>query len=128
MKSFNIIQVMAMLVILFPMATIISGCPAGTYGSVISPEQRAAIVRGKTTKEEVLRQLGYPDQTIDIGGGKKELSYIQETVASRANYGGWGNSTKSQFWIILNNNVVEAFGERSTSKSPSYIKWPFSGS
>lgn len=108
--------------VLAPLAATLPGCPGGTYGSVIEPEQKAAIVRGKTTKEELLDELGRPDQTTDLGGDREELLYVRETIA---NHGNWMNSNKTAFWVIINKNVVEAFGERRTPQSPSYIKWPF---
>lgn len=106
-------------------AAMLQGCLPGTHGSIIEPAQRAAIVRGQTTKDQVLNELGSPDDEVDLGGGKEEISYIQETVPNRANFNLLRNSSKSQFWILLNNNVVEAYGDRTTDKSPNYFKWPF---
>jgi hypothetical protein len=98
---------------------LLPGCPAGTYGSKISAEQKAAIVKGKTTKVDLLRELGNPDQTIDVGGGKEQLSYIKEKYTT---YGVTASSENTEFWILLSNGVVTDFGERPTTKSTNYMK------
>lgn len=122
MKRSKVMRVIVMLVVLVPVATMLSGCPAGTYGSVVEPEQVAAIVRGKTTKAQLLEALGDPDETTDLGNGKEELLYIQQTVAHHSN---WLHSTKSGFWVILSKGVVEAFGERATVPDESHRWWSF---
>ncbi len=104
-------RVIVMLVLLLPAATMLSGCPAGTYGSVVSPEQVAAIVRGKTSKEQLLEVLGDPDKVTNLDSGQEEWLYIQQTVTY---HGTWLHSRKSGFWVIFNNNIVEAFGHRAT--------------
>ena len=101
-------------IMLVPSAAILPGCPAGTYGSVITPEQMAVIVRGKTTKAELLSLLGEPDDVKNLGDGKEELSYVRATVGTHYNFGSYGNYTKTETWIILKNNIVEAYGERDT--------------
>jgi len=98
---------------------VLAGCSAGTYGSTVTPEQRAAIVKGQTTKTDLLRELGNPDQTIDLGDGKEQLSYISETYTT---YGVSASATGTEFWVVLTNGVVEDFGERPTTKQPSYLK------
>jgi outer membrane protein assembly factor BamE (lipoprotein component of BamABCDE complex) len=108
------IRLAIVLIILAPTAAILPGCPAGTYGSVITPDQLAVIVRGKTTKAEVLSVLGEPDDVKNLGGGKEELSYVRATIGTHYNFGSYGNYTKTETWIILKNNIVEAYGERDT--------------
>jgi outer membrane protein assembly factor BamE (lipoprotein component of BamABCDE complex) len=99
-------------IILAPAAAVLPGCPAGTYGSVITPGQMAVIVRGKTTKAELLSLLGEPDDVKNLGGGKEEWSYVRATVGTHYNFGSYGNYTKTETWIILKSNIVEAYGER----------------
>jgi outer membrane protein assembly factor BamE (lipoprotein component of BamABCDE complex) len=115
------IGLIAMLAVLTPAAAMLAGC-AGSYGSVIEPEKVAAIIRGKTTKADVLTALGDPDKTTDLGGGKEEFSYVRENVA---NHGNWFHSDNKALWILFKNNTVEAFGERATIESPKRIGWPF---
>jgi hypothetical protein len=101
------------------LGAVLAGCflYGGTYGSNITAEQKAAIAKGKTTKVDLLKELGNPDQTVDLGGGKEQLSYIRETIS------GFGTSSQNtETWIVLNNGVVEDFGERPTTKNPSYLK------
>ena len=119
MGRLQAISTITISVLLVATAVMLSGCPMGTYGSVIKPEQKAAIVKGKTTKVELLRELGNPDQTVDLGGGKEEMSYIREAITS---YGIRATSENTEFWILINKEVVEDFGERPTTKSPKYIK------
>lgn len=111
-----------MLCVLAPAATLLSGCPAGIYGSVIKPGQVAAIVRGKTTKAQLTELLGDPDQTTDLGNDREEWLYIQQNIAHHSN---WLHSTKSGFWVVFNKNIVEAYGERNTVKDESPRWWSF---
>jgi outer membrane protein assembly factor BamE (lipoprotein component of BamABCDE complex) len=108
------IRLAIVLIILAPTAAILPGCPAGTYGSVITPEQLAVIVRGKTTKAELLSLLGDPDEVKNLGGGREEWSYVRATISTHYNFGSYGNSTKTETWFMLTNNIVEAYGERDT--------------
>ena len=111
----KIMRLAILLMILAPTVAIISGCPAGTYGSVVTPEQMATIIRGKTTKAEIINRLGEPDETKNLGFGKEELSYVRATIGTHYNFGSYGNYTSTEFWILIKNNVVEAFGERATN-------------
>ena len=99
----------------------LQGCsiPAGTYGTQVSTEQQSSIVKGKTTKIDLLRELGNPDQTIDLGKGKEQYSYIKEKITSNLFN---SSSENTEFWVILTNGIVSDFGERPTTKSPKYIK------
>ena len=99
-------------------------------GAVVSDEQKATIKKGKTTRVQVLQELGNPSQEIDLGKGKVQFSYVQATTT-------WGlfSSIKhpfgrdpsdvmkyTEFWIIFKNNVVEDFGEKPTNKRPQYFR------
>lgn len=97
----------------------LTGCPMGTYGSKVSPEQKAAIVKGRTSRADLLRELGNPDQTIDLGNGKEQLSYISEKITS---YAVTSSSEGTEFWVVLKDGIVQDFGERPTTKQPSYLK------
>ncbi|MBU3933112.1 MAG: hypothetical protein KKH11_00390 [Candidatus Omnitrophica bacterium] len=102
-----------------------SGCATvgGDYGSVVTEGQKAAIVKGKTTKTDILRELGNPDQKIDLGGGKEQFSYIKETIKSTGViFSLTTSSQRTEFWIIFTNGVVSDFGERPTTKAPTYFK------
>lgn len=114
MKIAKIIRLSLMFFVLLPAVSLISGCPKGIYGSVITQEQMAVIVRGKTTKAELINLIGEPDEVKNLGGGKEEFSYVRATVGTHYNFGSYGNYTKTEFWVILKNNIVEAFGERDT--------------
>jgi hypothetical protein len=102
---------------LVAVASMMSGCPAGSFGGV-KESQRATIVKGTTTKTDLLRELGTPDQVIDLGGGREELSYIEETYTT---YGVWAKSENTESWFIVNKDVVEDFGTRPTTKSHKYF-------
>jgi hypothetical protein len=97
----------------------LAACSAGVTGSVVSPERQAAIIKGKTTKAEILRDLGNPDQKIDLGGGKEQFSYIRQE---------WGygliraSEKRMEFWIVFKSGVVEDFGDRPTDKVPNYFQ------
>ncbi len=119
MKQAGVFKNVGACVVLVLVGLLLPGCPAGTYGSKISAEQRAAIVKGKTTKVDLLRELGNPDQTIDLGGGKEQFSYIREKYTT---YGVTASSENTEFWILLSNGVVNDFGERPTTKSTNYMK------
>jgi len=108
------IRLTLLLIIFAPAAAMLSGCPKGIYGSVVTLEQMRVIVRGKTTKAELLNLLGEPDETKNLGFGKEELSYVRSTVGTHYNFGSYGNYKKTEFWILLKNNIVEAYGERDT--------------
>ena len=103
-----------LLIILAPVATIIPGCPAGTYGSIIELGKQAQIVLGKTTKAQLIQLLGNPDDSRNLGAGKEELAYVRKTISDHYNFFGYGNSKKTEFWIVLKNGIVEAYGERAT--------------
>ena len=60
------------------LATVMCGC--ASFGTDITADERAQIIKGKTTKIEVLRQFGNPDQTIKLDRGREEISYIKENV------------------------------------------------
>ena len=92
-----------------------NGCASHMSGSVVTDQQKAAIINGTTTKTDLLREFGNPDQTLDLGNGKEELSYIREE---------WGFGARklsaTEFWVDLNKGVVQDFGERPTTKAPAY--------
>jgi hypothetical protein len=115
-------QLVIMVALLSTLAILGSACGMygpRTYGGV-TPEQRASIVKGKTTKTELLREVGDPDQRIDLGGGKEQLSYISDTY-DVAPFIGETSSGHKDFWIVLDKSgVVEDFGERPTTKSHKY--------
>jgi len=102
---------------MFPFLWLLAACPAGTYGG-LTAEQKASIVRGKTTRVELLREVGTPDQSIDLGGGKEELSYVREKYTT---YGVHATSENTEFWITLDKGVVQDFGERPTTKSKKWF-------
>lgn len=102
-----------------------AGCISmgGDYGSVVTAGQKAGIVKEKTTKTDILRELGNPDQKIDLGNNKEQFSYITERVRTK---GGLIMaeiaSQYTEFWIVFENNVVTETGERPTTKAPNYFK------
>ena len=103
----------------------ITGCVnmGGDYGSVVTEGQKSSIVKGKTSKIEILRELGNPDQKIDLGNGKEQFSYIKETIKSSGNpFTMSTGSTYNEFWILFDNGIVSDFGERPTTKAPNYFK------
>jgi hypothetical protein len=104
-------------IVLLAFSPLLTGCPAGTYGGV-KQSQLANVVKGTTTKVELLRELGTPDQVVDLGGGREELSYIEETYTT---YGVWAKSENTESWFILKKDVVEDFGTRPTTKSHKYF-------
>jgi hypothetical protein len=101
------------------LALAISGCPIGSGGHPVTPEQQAAIVKGKTTTTQVLQELGEPDQRLDLGNGKEQLSYISEKYTS---YAVTSSAEGTEFWIVVKNGVVEDFGQRPTTKKPNYLR------
>lgn len=103
----------------FACIALLSGCAAGTFGSVVTPEQKASIIKGQTTKVDLLQEMGNPDQTIDLGDGKEQVSYISSAITST---GFSSSNTNTEFWVVLNKGVVEDFGERPTTKEPNYMK------
>ena len=104
------------------LAAALAGC-RGTSDALVKPQQQAALVRGATTKSELLARLGEPDKTSDLGGGKEEMQYFYENAASQKS---WFHPSKSALWIVLKNGKVEAYGERSTmTDQNSHRFWPF---
>ena len=118
-KSITAMAIAAKLLVIGCVALFLTACPMGPFGTVITPEQKAKIMTGKTTKVELLKEIGTPDQVIDLGGGKEQFSYITERVIG---YGVGSTSQNTEFWLVLDNGVVTDFGERPTTKSPKYIK------
>ena len=103
----------------------IFGCTrSGEFGSIISDAQKASLIKGKTTKTEVLNEFGNPDQKIDLGNGMEQFSYIKESYkATNALVAESSTSTFTEFWIVFDSNgVVKNFGERPTTKQPNYFK------
>jgi hypothetical protein len=103
------------------------GCisTGGDFGSVVTQGQKEAIVAGKTTRTEILRELGNPDQKIDLGNGKAQFSYIKEKVRTKGAILIPASETTSQyeeFWIVFDKDVVAEKGERPTTKTPNYFK------
>ena len=98
------------------MATV-NGC-VSTYGTVPN-SFKSQIVKGKTTKTEVLQKLGNPDQKIDLGQGQEQFSYIKEQYTIT----GFNTLQKNtEFWLTFDtNNAVADFGERPTSKAKNYF-------
>lgn len=119
-KLSRLVRALILSAVLLPAATVLSGCPAGTYGSIISPAQVATITRGRTTKAELLRTLGEPDKATQLALGQEELCYVREIIAPHSS---WLTSQKTEFWVLLDHNVVVAFGERDTRDSPEYFKF-----
>lgn len=100
------------------LATVMCGC--ASFGTDITADERAQIIKGKTTKIEVLRQFGNPDQTIKLDRGREEISYIKENVIMGV--APFVKPKNNEFWLQVKNGVVEDFGERETKKSPNYMK------
>ena len=100
------------------LATVMCGC--ASFGTDITADERAKIIKGKTTKIEVLRQFGNPDQTIKLDRGREEISYIKENVIMGV--APFVKPKNNEFWLQVKNGVVEDFGERETKKSPNYMK------
>lgn len=123
MKRLKTLRVFMILAVLAPSAATVAGCQGGVFGTKAKPAPQAPLVSGKTTKAEVLRQLGEPDKTADLGKGKEELLYLRESTFT---HNSWWHPTKSGFWVVLKNNVVESFGERSTVPDQNTHRlWPF---
>jgi predicted secreted protein len=122
MKSLKIIRLVIMLAIAAELAATLSGCQSAGAGARVKPEEQAAIVNGKTTKQELLQRLGDPDQISDLGNGKEEMIYLRENVSAHRN---WFHPTYSGFWVVLKDNTVEAYGERTTMPDQGYRLWPF---
>jgi outer membrane protein assembly factor BamE (lipoprotein component of BamABCDE complex) len=87
------------------------------HGSVVTEEQIFGIEAGTTTKTDVLRALGNPDQRIDLGGGKEQFSYIRETIRTTRQKGILlptsniqTTSQHSEFWIVFQNDIVAEKG------------------
>lgn len=122
MERKGLIEVVMILVV----AIWLAGCVSmgGDFGSVVTEGQKTAIVKGKTTRTDILRELGNPDQKINLGGGKEQFSYIKETTKT-SGVMGLSYSTSSnytEFWIVFDNGIVSDFGERPTTKAPTYFK------
>jgi len=101
------------------LATLITGCVS--YGTVLN-QFKSQIVKGKTTKTEVLQKLGNPDQKIDLGQGQEQFSYIKEEYMSNPVSFVSGKSKNTEFWLTFDtNNAVADFGERPTSKAKNYF-------
>jgi hypothetical protein len=101
-------------------AAALAGCQGGASAK---PEPPVAIVSGKTTKAELLKQLGEPDKQTTLGNGKEEWLYLREKPSAHAS---WWRPSKSGLWVVLKNNVVDAFGERnSVEDQNSHKLWPF---
>ena len=81
-------------------------------GVKVTPEQQQSIQKGKTTKPELLAQLGDPHQRIDQGNSNEQFLYISNVVN---NLGG-GLIRGEEFWVTFKGNVVSDFGERPTQK------------
>ncbi|MFI3185099.1 MAG: hypothetical protein QX198_03890 [Methylococcaceae bacterium] len=100
-----------------------SGCVTGTYGEVAATFKNQ-IAKGKTTKVEVLQELGDPDQRIDLGKGQETFSYIKEVYSANPFSGlqDLGKINKNtEFWITFDkNDRVVNFGERPTTKLKKY--------
>jgi hypothetical protein len=108
-------------------AIVFAGCVnmSNDYGSVVTQGQKDAIVKGKTTKTEVLQQLGNPDQKIDLGNNKEQFSYIKENVGTKTSLiipTGSVTSRYTEYWIVFENDIVTDTGERPTTKQPNYFK------
>lgn len=101
----------------------------GDYGSVVTDGQKAGIVVGKTTKTDILRVLGNPDQRVDLGDGKEQFSYIKESIRVTGKSGLILPTSRiarasqyTEFWITFLNDVVTETGEQPTTKQPNYFK------
>lgn len=112
MRKSRAIYLTVLLAVLAPAVATLPGC-AGK--GALEPMQIATIVRGRTTKPEVVNSLGDPDKITDLGFGKEEWQYIREAVAS---HGNWFHADYRAFWIVFKNNVVEAYGEHATADAP----------
>lgn len=89
----------------------------------ITDEQKAAIEIGRTTKDDLLRELGDPDRVRALGPGRERFTYINEKEIGR--FTGFAlfpilgagsvpptEIARSELWIVLTDDVVEALGER----------------
>jgi outer membrane protein assembly factor BamE (lipoprotein component of BamABCDE complex) len=93
----------------------LTSCIGIETGAKITPEQQRTLVKGKTTKPEVLNNLGDPHQRIDMESGEEQFSYISNVVN---NFGG-ASMSRTEFWVLFKNDVVSDFGERPTQKLPT---------
>jgi len=93
-------------------------CSMASYGTKITEEQKAQIIKGKTTKAWFLKEIGEPDQRIDLGDGKEQFSYIY----AKGTYKGVVVTHKyTEFWVDFDKDgAVADFGERPTTKKPTF--------
>jgi hypothetical protein len=54
----------------------LSGCGSATYGNRIESNAVATIIKGKTTKAELIQMFGQPMQTIIMPDGGRTLYFI----------------------------------------------------
>lgn len=94
------------------------GC--ASFGTDITANERKQIIKGKTTKIEVLRKFGNPDQTVKLDNETEEISYIKENVV--IGLAPLVKPKNTEFWLQIKNGIVQDFGERETNKSPNYMK------
>lgn len=80
-------------------------------GKIITEGQKNAIVKGKTTKAEILRELGEPDSKEDLGSGKEKFGYHYQKSITSGLMVPTTELTTIDFWITFNKGVVEDFGE-----------------
>jgi outer membrane protein assembly factor BamE (lipoprotein component of BamABCDE complex) len=104
--------------------TTMSGC--ATYMSGAVPDRfKSQVVKGKTTKTDVLQELGNPDQKIDLDNGKQQFSYIKEEYRITPLSGlsaNAGQSKNTEFWLTFDTTgAVVDFGDRPTSKTKNYF-------
>jgi outer membrane protein assembly factor BamE (lipoprotein component of BamABCDE complex) len=102
----------------------------GKSGAVVSDAQKANIEKGKTTRVQILQELGDPSQKIDLGKGKMQYSYVMSTRSSdyltpiKHPFGTSASDVIkfTEFWIIFKNDIVEDFGEKATNKTPNFMR------
>lgn len=101
----------------------------GHAGAVVADAQKAAIVKGKTTRVQILQELGDPTQKIDLGKGKVQFSHVMSTRSSgymtHFKYPFGTDSSNlvkfTEFWVIFKKDIVEDFGEKPTNKRPKFF-------
>ena len=102
------------------LAVFLTGCQTYKSGTVMSDEDKAEIIKGKTTQTELQRKFGNPDQTNKINSHTVEISYIQKNFTPKP-FGGLKYSNV-EYWFEVVDGVIQDFGDRPTKKFPNESK------
>jgi outer membrane protein assembly factor BamE (lipoprotein component of BamABCDE complex) len=90
---------------LITLVALAAGC-AATSGTTITPEQVAAIQRGKTTKEDIRKRFGEP-YSVSASSSGDVWTYYQATAATPLNMFSGGGSYQQVMIMFSGNRVRE---------------------